>query len=109
MKAYHLQVNNTFWKARKATSCTPSISNIKGSHTIIRMSNSVHQGISFNGGESNIAEPMILRPADPSTQIQSADEVNFHENHAVNLKKKTNTLYQIFLDNHNFKVCKKTQ
>ena len=76
MKAYHLQVNNTFWKARKATSCTPSISNIKGSHTIIRMSNSVHQGISFNGGESNIAEPMILRPADPSTQIQSADEVN---------------------------------
>ena len=55
MKAYHFQVNNTFWKARQATSCTPSISNVKGSHTIIRPSNSVHQGISFNGGESNIA------------------------------------------------------
>jgi hypothetical protein len=95
MKAYHFQVNNTFWKARKATSCTPSISNVKGSHTIIRPSNFVHQGISFNGGESNIAAPMILRPADPTTKNQSADEVNFHENHIVNLQK-INILYQFF-------------
>jgi hypothetical protein len=58
-----------------------------------------------NGGESNIAAPMLLRPADPSNKNQCADEVNFNENHIVNLQA-INSLFKKFLENHNFKVCK---
>jgi hypothetical protein len=63
--------------------------------------------------ENNIAYPMLLRPVDPSNKSQSADEMNFHENHnyryLVNLSKKQPFSYFFlffFLDNYNFEASK---
>ena len=107
-KSYNFTLDNTLWKKRK-TNLSPSTSEVEvtcSSKPIVRPSHSLHQGISFNGGERNLAAPMLLRPAVPSPERQCTDEVNFQENHIVSLEK-TNNLYQIFLDNHDFEVCKK--